>query len=306
MLLLRHSANNVAAGLAERAEISDLAANVKLAMAGVWVTSQAMAWWNMVGACEDFSNNPNSVNCVWGAISTVITAAVSGVGIYKGIGRVQTWMNNNGITIGGFKRDVIDQDLLDGLSSWFGSEVTHLGVWDYSSLQLSGTLSARDNTAPLDVFGMKSHSGHDLHFSYLGNSTGKATFKFGLGSGTSNTTVRGRGEVFDQQYFTSGGIDFILDPNPEDGGTLDSYSDYWYVYDQVSCIMNIGDAMTAAGHYFQMYDNLHQGTMAGGAIAPFRGSDHWSAITTMYNEPTPLLETTQCGGSNKRAVGFEA
>lgn len=204
-------------------------------MGAYWTANQGVAWWNMISACRDWTTTSGTINCVWGSITTVITAAGSGYAAYIGAGKLSTWMNNNGITIGGgWKREAVDQDLLDGLFEWFGNNVTHLGVWDYSHLNLSGTLSMRNSTAPLDVFGVQSASGHPIHFSYLGNGNGKPTFKFGLGSGTSstntanttNTTLSGR-EVFDQQYFTSGGLDFILDPNPEDSGTLDTYGDYW-------------------------------------------------------------------------------
>lgn len=43
---------------------------------GHWMAAQGMAWWNMKAACEDFSDASNKINCVWGAVSTSITAAV--------------------------------------------------------------------------------------------------------------------------------------------------------------------------------------------------------------------------------------
>src|ERR1700733_374193 len=117
-------------------------------MAAYWVPNQAISWWNMVPACQDFgASGTNKINCLWGALTTVITAAGSGYTAYRGYGRVSTWMNNNGISIGGFKRDVVDQELLDGLSEWFGNDVTHLGVWDYSNLNLVGTLNTRSDSA---------------------------------------------------------------------------------------------------------------------------------------------------------------
>lgn len=78
--------------------------------------------------------------------------------------------------------------------------------------------------------------------------------------------------MFDQQYFASGGVDFILDENPGDGGVLSTVYDYGQMNREVSRLM--GGSNDAAGHYFQIYDNNHQGTLAGGAVAPFRGSDH--------------------------------
>jgi hypothetical protein len=128
-----------------------------------------------------------------------------------------------------------------------------------------------------------------------GNNKSQIAFKFGLGNDTTNGTI-GSGvkerALFDQQYFTSGGIDFIFDDNPSDGGQLSTTYDYGQMNHEVSCYM--GGSSDAAGHYFQIYDNNHQGTIAGGAVAPFRGSDHWSAITQMYDEPFPVTLTPSC------------
>jgi hypothetical protein len=114
-------------------------------MAGFWVTNQAISWWNMIGACEDFSDASNVINCVWGAVTTSITAAGAfWVGIQT-VGRIQTWANNNGITFGGFKRDLVagsvDAELLDAFSALMFTPVTHLGVFEYAGLGLNGTLA---------------------------------------------------------------------------------------------------------------------------------------------------------------------
>lgn len=275
-------------------------------MGGYWLTNQAIAWWNMVDACEDFSDATNTINCVWGAVTTCITASGAFYGGYKTIGRIQTWANNNGIYFGGFKRDLIegsvDSELLDALSAVMSTSVTHLGLFDYAELGLNGTLAHRRSTEPLDVFGFTSPAGLQMHFSFLGrmdnmagNNKSQLAFKFGLGNGTVNYTSAssgGRRELFNQQYFTDGGIDFIFDDNPADGGVLSTTYDYGQMNHEVSCYM--GTSNDAAGHYFQIYDNNHDGTIAGGAVAPFRGYDHWSAITQMYNEPLPIPLNNYC------------
>ncbi len=68
----------------------------------------------------------------------------------------------------------------------------------------------------------------------------------------------------------------------------------------------MASGMTAAGHYCQLYDNVNPGTMAGGEVAPFRGSDHWSAISVMTKEPTPLYTNSACVKRKERAVKFES
>jgi len=132
-------------------------------------------------------------------------------------------MGNNGIAFGGFKRDSlgasVDVELLDAFSSLLSMSVTHLGVFDYAELGLNGTLAQRRSTEPLDVFGFTSPDGLQMHFSFLGsmenidgNNRTQLAFKFGLGNGTAingTSASRIKGRSFDEQYFTSGGIDFI-------------------------------------------------------------------------------------------------
>lgn len=118
-----------------------------VAMAGYRVTNQAISWWNMVSACHDFSDASNVINCVWGAVTTCVTAAGALWGATKGIGKIQTWANNNGITFGGFKRDTVDAELLDAFSSVLNTPVTHLGVFDYAPLGLNGTFGKRESSS---------------------------------------------------------------------------------------------------------------------------------------------------------------
>ena len=149
-----------------------------------------------------------------------------------------------------------------------------------------------------------------MHFSFLGHTCDPAatnqtaqkkflTFKFGIGPGTAvNTTssrVKGR-QSYDQQYFTDGGIDFILDDNElEVNGWLSTSANYPLMLSEVQCYMD-GPDENASGHYFQVYDSICEGTVAGGAIAAFRGSDHWSSISVMYNIPTPIGYSRSCTG----------
>ncbi|KAL3418153.1 hypothetical protein PVAG01_09868 [Phlyctema vagabunda] len=269
-----------------------------VAMGAFYVTAQAVSWWNMVDACRDFSDTSDVINCVWGAVSTVVTAAGAFYGSYKTIGRIQTWASNNGIQFGGFKRDSIESGLLLGdLSSIFSAPVSHLGSFDFAPLGLNGTLQERESKDPIDVFGFKTPHGLDMHFSFLGSmenmqGNGKKQLAFKFGFGTGLVPEKDKRANFNQQYFTNGGIDFILDENPGDGGVLSVTNDYGQIDHEVSCLM--GSTSGATGHYFQIYDNNHRGTIAGGAVAPFRGSDHWSAITQMYNEPWPISSSATC------------
>ncbi|KFY52938.1 hypothetical protein V496_08043 [Pseudogymnoascus sp. VKM F-4515 (FW-2607)] len=269
-----------------------------LAMSGFWTANQLVAWWNMVEACKDFSDASNVINCVWGAVTTAITAAGAFWGGQQTFGRLQVWLGNNAIQFGGFKRDEAGLELLDNLSTILSSPVTHLGAFNFAPLGLNGTLSKRTSKDPIDVFGFTSPEGLPMHFSFLGhldnmdgNGKKQFAFKFGIGPGVVPVKVKGR-EIFNHQYFTKGGIDFLLNENIGEGGVLSTKYDYTQMLQEVECLMRTGS--TAAGHFFQIFDNDRKGTIAGGAVAPFRGSDHWSAITQMYHGKWPLPLDKRC------------
>ncbi|KAH9215282.1 hypothetical protein DL95DRAFT_461323 [Leptodontidium sp. 2 PMI_412] len=209
----------------------------------------------MVSACHDFSDASNVINCIWGAVTTCVTAAGALWGATKGIGKIQTWANNNGITFGGFKRDTVDAELLDAFSSVLNTPVTHLGVFNYAPLGLNGTFGKRESVEPIDVFGFTSPEGLDMNVSFLGlmNNMGgsgkkQVAFKFGLGAGLASSWNNKRA-LFNEQYFTDGGIDFILDENPSDGAVLSTVYDYGQLNHEISCYM--GESSDAAGHYFR-------------------------------------------------------
>jgi hypothetical protein len=134
--------------------------------------------------------------------------------------------------------------------------------------------------------------------SLIGKTNNTLVFKFGIGNGTAPATtasgpsrVKGR-QSFNDQYYLSGGVDFTVTENPAEGNKLSTSWDWQQMLDEVSCLMK--DSMSAAGHWFQVFDNNLRGTIVGGAVAPFSGTDHWSAISAMVNEPVPIGETGYC------------
>jgi hypothetical protein len=266
-------------------------------MGGYYFTNQAIQWWNMVSACNDFSGASNVVNCVWGGVSTAITASGVIYSTYVGAGHIANWMNNNAITFGFYKRQPVPQGLLDELSTVFRTPVSHAGIWNRDIAWGNGTLNKRNSGSPVDVFAFTSN-GIDHHFTYLGNSTTHGhVFRLGYAPKPSNSTLRARTQ-WDSQYFTNGGIDFSLTQNPDDyvyatGATLDTNTDYGWIYDQVACTMN--SQMSATGHSFQLYDNVHKGTLSGGLVAPYLDSGP-SAISLMAPEGG-LVPDPSCSGS---------
>lgn len=159
----------------------------------LWPFVQTMAWWNMVAACNDFTDNAsNTINCLWGAITSVITLAAAGVKAAIFVGKLTTTYFLNG------KRDIHPQvqGLLDEFGAMIGHNVSYHGMWDHAQLGLNYSEVAMENEDPLHVFGLRSPDGTESHFSYLGNSTGNHIFKLGMGapvqSTSSNSTVQGR------------------------------------------------------------------------------------------------------------------
>ncbi|OBT63360.1 hypothetical protein VE03_07235 [Pseudogymnoascus sp. 23342-1-I1] len=266
-------------------------------MAAVGATNQAFSWYGLITACQDFSGPSQQAQCIWGAVSTAILYGGALYGAAQYTGRIQTWMGNNGIQIGNWKREDINA-LVSDLSQTIGSPVEHLGYFDYATPSPAGTHSRRKESTTLAVFGLTNPHGVPMHFSYLGKTDGIVAFKFGLGNGTvpaatasGSSRVKGR-ESYNDQYFSGSGIDFTVTENRSEGGELSQSGDWAQMFDEVSCLMR--NKMSAAGHWFQVYDNYRQGTIVGGAMAPFAPGSHWSVISAMTSGPWPVGETTSC------------
>jgi hypothetical protein len=230
-----------------------------------------------------------------GAISTAIAYAGTIYKDYQWTGAVIDIYNQPG-----WKREI--QPTLNSISEIFNTTVWHAGVYTPHALPNGSMLSNATATGPRHVFGFNAPFGGAMHFTYMGNHsvTGQHMFRFGFGDGlgpanrTANSTMTKR-ESYRSQYFTSGGIDYISQWAGE-GRALNPLSDYNNVYNQIQCQMSGINVFqtTAAGSWFQLYDNVMDGTIIAGAIAPFAGGTHWSAIGQMWNVPTPVDPLPGC------------
>lgn len=64
--------------LAERGRLENIRGQMNVAALWAWPFVQGMAWWNMVAACQDAKDNAsNTINCVWGIITSAITLAAT-------------------------------------------------------------------------------------------------------------------------------------------------------------------------------------------------------------------------------------
>lgn len=157
---------------------------------------QGMAWWKMIATCRDAKDNlDNTINCVWGAITSAITISAAGVNIYISYGKIMNAYINP-------KRDLAShpqlQGLLDELANMTGHEISYHGLWDHAKLGLNYSEVVMEDENPLHIFGLKASDGSQSHFTYLGNSTGIHSFRLGMGAPSttvSNSTVKTQGAL---------------------------------------------------------------------------------------------------------------
>lgn len=265
-----------------------------VALAGLWVANQALAWYGIVTACQDFSGPGSQFSCVMGALGTAIAYAGSIYKAYQWTGHLIAIYNDPG-----WKREI--QPTLDSMSAVFNTTVWHAGIYHPPALPAGSMLSNSTATGPRHVFGFKAPFGGNMHVTYLGNHsvTGQHMFRFGFGDGlgknsTTNSTLSKR-ENYQSQYFNSGGIDYISQ-SVGLGDNLDPVNDYIHVYNQIQCQMTgrNSNQANAAGSWVQIYDNIKDDTIIGGSFAPFAPGTHWSAIEQMWNLPTPILQRPGC------------
>lgn len=233
-------------------------------LAVVWkVAETGVAMWNLVTACEDWSSSvSNKINCVYGALSTLATIAGAGWGGYKYASAIFRALHN----FWG-KRDVTEPlttDQLNVLRLYQEAMVNHTKLDLTPMLYADGSLVTDPN-----------NNDHPLMFGYDGE--GVPSYFSAYYIGGENNTVYARmaamrrvngtlskRENFNDQDFTKGGLEASFGYNQQyDGGWLDPSNDYQQMFDEMACRTN-GLANNALS--FQIYDNNHQGTIAGGNI----------------------------------------
>ena len=103
---------------------------------------------------------------------------------------------------------------------------------------------------------------------------------------TSNNVTK-RDEQFNEQDFTSGGIEAGFNYNQErDGGYLSTANDYGQMDHEVSCNFN---GLGYNGLEFQLYDNNHGDTIAAGNIRACQsGAFDTNELTDITNLPLPI------------------
>jgi hypothetical protein len=250
-------------------------------MASFWVTGQGVAWWNLKDSCVGWHENAtNKINCLWGALTSVVTSAVAFHHGHKVFGHISQWMGSNGVTWGSFgasntKRDHPELDALLGeFSTVFGgANVSHIGMWDYTPPSSSDKHRfTRSIPQRRDVFAVE-HDDFHFHFAYLDKHTDGHAFRFGFGLPRSGDDLQKREQGFFNEAFTEGGIDIASWGNPDgspDEPNIDGWKAFPAYYEQISCTLNeriFEMDQFAQGHHFQIYAS--EGTLATGAVAGY-------------------------------------
>ncbi|KAK5107385.1 hypothetical protein LTR62_001328 [Meristemomyces frigidus] len=129
-----------------------------------------------------------------------------------------------------------------------------------------------------------------VSYNYLGGPNN--TIHFAMHGFTSTSPSSKRDEYYNEEHFTSGGLESGASYNQEyDGGYLTPSNDFGTVEHQVSC--HIGGDLSANEYEFQIYDNNHQGTIAGGRLRAFQYDPYdQNQIDSNINSPLPL--NTNC------------
>jgi hypothetical protein len=104
-------------------------------------------------------------------------------------------------------------------------------------------------------------------------------------------SATGKRDVYwNEEDFTSGGLEAGFFENPSDGGHLSVQNDFGQMHHQVSCMF--GSLADNALEY-QIYDNNHQGTIAGGNIRAY-SQDPFDYGSLEDSPDSPLPEPARC------------
>lgn len=254
----------------------------------VWKTAETgIALRALYKDCKDWSkdeaDNWGKFQCVYGAVSTLMTVAGAGWAKYQyGSGiwhALQNILEKREFT------QEISNDYLNKLRELQVVAVNHTGLpWspifdDFGYL----LLDERADSSPIyfgeDFNGVPAH----MSYNYVGGTNHSVVMNFRHFS-PSNDTLSKR-EQFNEQDFSSGGIEAGLsyDQNA-DGGWLDPTNDYGQMDHEASCYL--GD-MNNNGLQFQIYDNNHKGTIAAGNLRACQEGSYDRDSLFRFSLPTP-------------------
>lgn len=238
-------------------------------LAGVWQGSKTgMDMWSLKDDCEDWSsditNRKSGARCVYGAISTLIIVAGAGWACYQYASEIYNRLANFW-----YKRsqlNINDEYALTTLAEYQRALVNHTGIAMSPVIGEDGEIIL-DEIYSVPVVYSQGINGSQSALLFSIDDSQNRTVDI---VHTSLDTFIGHNykrEYFNEQDFTKGGIEAsFLYGQQNDGGWLDTKNDYQQVWDEVECLFG---ALNNNALSFQIYDENHQGTIAGGNMRAF-------------------------------------
>ncbi|RCK59058.1 hypothetical protein Cantr_07619 [Candida viswanathii] len=239
------------------------------AFAAVWkIAETGIGMWQLITACQDWSNGDNGATaiggCIYGVISTLVAIARAAWAGYSKTAETKKYLD----LIRSFSGAVSKRDnpLID-VTAWLAlqnslTNITQLehtmlfsndGLPLYSSRIDGAPLFLANNSVGVPVLGslrVWNNGTHDLgsiYHSFLNL--------------TMNSERARRDEQFNEQDFTLGGLEMTFLFNEADNGVLLTQDDYGTIDHQVSCeLSDLLNNMFA----FQWIDFNNKGTISGG------------------------------------------
>ncbi|OAA72376.1 hypothetical protein ISF_01449 [Cordyceps fumosorosea ARSEF 2679] len=262
--------------------------------AALWTGNQVFAFYSLATSCKEFTSSAgNAATCVWGAISTAATfigVAKHGASTVK---IIHDRLAQNGISIGGWKRDDAVLEAEETLSRLFNMPVALDGFMPHHHPKLARLALTEGTLWP--VFHMYNHHNSSLHFTLTAHEADHSVMSLGFGHKSNEHPAAGlaRREKYNDEYFSNGGIDYTDCFNDQqDVDLLNKDGDYQQMDRDVQCYFP--DLSNTWGAEIQIYDSKIRGTIGSGSIAAFRGSDHASSISAMPGCPSGLKSTDKC------------
>jgi hypothetical protein len=224
--------------------------------------SDCQAW-----AGSDQTEDSHKIGCVYGAVSTLITIGGASLPVYAQGAQIAqqlkkfypSWRKRSERGDSG----TINSTLLEYQTFMVNISQSPMALMFDESANL---ITFNDTGLPI-MFGING-KGDGMLVTYQPNpdNVSEATAIYGFVPSPSG--LHKRSTFYDEENFLRGGLEVAYAYNQNsDGGWLSEHNDYGQMDHEVSCLF---DDLSGNAYAWQIYDNNHHGTIAGGAIRAFK------------------------------------
>lgn len=282
-------------------DIQDFSKKWRLAVSVTTIFTGGVGIYSLAGDCKDYSEDKEGavgMKCVVAALATAV-----GVGsfVVEGLvarAQLAEVLRANNIAVPGItrKRSDLITDFASDYSQRYRSEVRHLGSLEETAAAKEKREADGEERLLGEVFGA-TIQGRDIHFADMDDLNNGTHIRIGFGSGTPRKRgqqKRDGQEVFNDQFFSDGGIDMLLNrPSQSDSYNRwdpTNQEQFQGMVDYLQCAIDDLNAKNQPTFLqiefggspndfdphalnFQMYNEEGEGTEIAGAFAAFRGDD---------------------------------